>query len=194
MIEIPQPSIALNSHDVPGTKYEMWETWNVPASASADWIVSFSSVLAAGAGEDGVKCLVINCHGYYRKGVNESGNERLISTGGFGFKIGQGIDYANADLFSQLRGKVKCIIIVACGTAYVTNAKKSQGDGETLCSKIARAANAYVIAPRIAQASTLRKLPQNHIDNFEGEVVRFNRAGVIDDYRFLGRKLISEIF
>ena len=193
MIEIPQPSIALNSHDVPGTKYEMWETWNVPASASVDWIVSFCSILATGAGEGGVKCLVINCHGDYDKGTKKSGKEKLIETGGFGLLLGQGITLSNANLFSQLRGKVKCIVLVACGAAYVTK-KGMHGDGELLCSEIAKASGAYVVAPKTLQIETYIKLPKNHIDNFEGEILRFNPSGALDGSRLLGRKLISEIF
>jgi hypothetical protein len=193
MIEIPQPSIALNSHDVPGTKYDMWETWNVPASASADWIASFCSILAAGAEAGGVKCLVINCHGDYGKGTKKSGKEKLIETGGFGLILGTGITLSNAKVFSQLRGQIKCIVIVACGAAYVTN-KGLHGDGELLCSEIAKAAGAYVVAPKTLQIETYIKLPKNHIDNFEGEVVRFNPGGALDSSRFLGRKLISEIF
>lgn len=193
MIEIPQPSIAINSHDVPGTKYEMWETWQVPETTSADWVVAFSSILATGAPDGGAKCLVINCHGIYGKGTKKSGKQKLIDTGGFGLSIGQGINLANAEVFSQLRGSVKCIVIVACGTAAVTK-KGLHGDGELLCSKIAKAAGAYVVAPRTLQLATCLKLPKNHIDNFEGEVVRFNPAGGLDDARFLGRKLINDIF
>lgn len=193
MIEIPHPSIALNSHDVPGTKYDMWQTWQVPASASADWVVSFSSILATGTTEGGVKCLVLNCHGYYGTGTKKSGKDKTIETGGFGLSLGQGINLGNANLFSQLRGQVKCIIIVACGTAYVTK-KGLHGDGELLCSKIAKASGAYVVAPRTLQIATYIKLPKNHIDNFEGEVVRFNPSGGLDDSRFLGRKLINDIF
>ncbi len=207
MIEIPQPSIALNAvnkipdifdpdndYTVPGTKYEMWETLNVTSTDRISGTLVYVSLLALGAAGGKIKCLVINCHGTYEKGTRASGKERAIATGGFGLEIGGRITYENADVFSNLRGYVKCIIITACGAADVTNKDKSEGDGEVLCSKIARAADAYVIAPKILQAPTYRKLPKNHIDNFEGEVVRFNRAGVIDGYRFLGRKLIREIF
>jgi hypothetical protein len=192
MIEIPQPSIALNAHDVPGAKYEMWETWNVPASASADWIVSFSSILATGTEIGGVKCLVINCHGDYEYGTNKKGKQKKIETGGFGLMLGQGITVGNARLFSQLRGQVKCIVIVACGAAYVTK-KGMHGDGELLCSEIAKASGAYVIAPKTLQIETYVKLPKNHIDNYEGEVVRFNPSGGLEKSKLLGRKLISEV-
>lgn len=205
MIEIPQPSIALNAfsapdmifnpkYNVPGTRYEMWQTLNVPSTDTVSGTLVYTSVLALGAAGGTVKCLVINCHGEYRKGTRASGKEKAIATGGFGLAIGDGITYENADVFSNLRGLVKCIIVTACGAADVTNKNRSSGDGEVLCSRIARSADAYVIAPRILQAPTHRKLPKNHIDNFEGEVVRFNRAGVIDGYRLLGRKLISELF
>lgn len=205
MIEIPQPSIALNAfnqtpdifnpdYNVPGTRYEMWQTLNVSSTDSINGTLLYVSLLAAGAANGAAKCLVINCHGMYDKGTTASGRRKAIMTGGFGLDLAEGITYGNADAFSNIRGCVKCIIITACGAADVTNKGRSSGDGEALCSKIARAADAYVIAPRILQAATSRKLPRNHIDNFEGEVVRFNRAGVIDDYRYLGRRLIREIF
>lgn len=205
MIEIPQPSIVLNAfnqipdifnpdYNVPGTRYEMWETLNVSSTDRISGTLVYVSLLASGAVGHTAKCLVINCHGNYDKGTRASGKEKAIATGGFGLAIGDGITYENADVFASLRGLVKCIIITACGAADVTNKNRSSGDGEVLCSRIARSADAYVIAPRILQGPTHRKLPKNHIDNFEGEVVRFNRAGVIDGYRFLGRKLIRELF
>ena len=173
----------------------MWKTWHVPEATPANTVLSHVAKWATPKPPTSVQCLVINCHGSYGTPKDESGHqESSISTGGFGFSIGTGIDYLNADLFSQIRDRVKCIIIVACGASFVTNKRRSVGDGEALCSKIARAANAYVIAPRISQQATYRKLPKNHIDNFEGEVVRYNRAGQIDGTRLLGRKLIEEIF
>lgn len=190
-IEIPQPSIALNSHDVPGTKYDMWETWNVPANNTASDIMLKSMILGICADED-MKCLVINCHGNYGKGTNSSGNPKLISTGGFGLSLGQGINLNNVNEFGQIRDMFKCIVIIACGTATVTNPGQ-HGDGSLLCSEIARAANAYVIAPKTLQLGTKMKLPKNHIDNFEGVVVRYNTSGALDGSSLLGRKLIDEV-
>jgi hypothetical protein len=193
MIEIPQPSIALNSHDVPGTTYEMWETWKVPANVSADWLPAMVSILSVGA-ENDIKCLIINCHGLYDKGINAKGKQRLIMTGGFGLSIGQGIYPTDAHHFSQIKGLVKCIIITACGAAHVTSTGGTiDGNGAHLCAEMARASGAYVIAPTIMQAPARYKLPKNHIDNFEGLVVRFNPSGAVDAKKILGRKLISEI-
>ncbi len=201
MIEIPQPSLALNAmnsyvdehYNVPGTLYDMWDTWNVPSTETVDSIMTKIMVMTLLAKEK-VKCLVINSHGFYDKGLRKSGKQKLISTGGFGFGIGEGINKDNAHKFSQIKGMVRCIILVSCGTAKKTRTNSLRGDGEYLCSTIARAASAYVIAPRITQAATFRKLPKNHIDNFEGEIVRFNSRGEIDDYAFLGRRLIKQIF
>ncbi len=194
MIEIPQPSIALNSHDVPGTTYEMWETWKVPANTSPEWIPSMISILSTGAEED-IKCLIINCHGEYSKGVNSKGKKRLISTGGFGLSIGQGINQGDARHFGQIKGLVKCIIITACGAAYNTyTGGSSDGYGSLLCAEIARESGAYVIAPTIMQAPAHYKLPKNHIDNFEGLVAKYNPSGALEDRRLSGRKLIDEVF
>lgn len=192
MIEIPQNSIALNSHDVPGTKYDMWETWNVPAASTGNEILSKAAILAI-CSEGGLKCLVINCHGFYDHGINKLGTRKAISSGGFGLGIGAGIDLSNVYCFSQIKGLVKCIILVACGVVQQTFVGIN-GDGSKLCSEIARASGAYVIAPRIKQLPRFIRLPKNHIDNFEGEVVRYNPSGGIDDSRFLGRKLIYDIF
>lgn len=157
------------------------------------WIMAFTSILA-NKFENGVKCLVINCHGKYGYGTNRFGNKRLIDTGGFGLRLGQGIYLADTEKFSQLKGLVKCIVITACGVAQVTNDGKNTGNGAYFCSQIARAANAYVVAPIILQAPAHYKLSKNHTDNFEGEVVRYNPSGALDDSRFLGRKLIHDIF
>lgn len=186
MIEIPQPSIALNSHDVPGTRYEMWETWDVPSNVSVDTIVTTVGVLASFTDEK-IKCLIINCHGNYGKASGKS-----ISTGGFGFSIGTGIDSSNVSRFSKLYGLVECIVIVACGAAYITN-PGTRGDGDLLCKNLAKAAGAYVIAPKTLQIERVIKMPENHIDNFEGLVVRYNKSGALDGSKLLGRKLISEV-
>lgn len=192
-IEIPQPSVALNAHDAPGAKYEMWETWNVPEHNTADDILFKTSILSIGAGEE-LKCLVINCHGLYGKGTKKNGSEKLISTGGFGLGLGYGIDLSNVSAFSNIRGLFKCIVINACGIAHVTNVGKD-GDGELLCAEIARTANAFVVAPKIKQMPRYgSKLPPNHIDNFEGVVQRYTRSGSLDKSSLLGRNLIHDLF
>lgn len=154
--------------------------------------MTYITLLSVGASEN-IKCLVIHCHGWYDWGIKKSGRRKLIQTGGFGLKLGQGITYDNADVFSQIRGLVKCIILSSCGIARVTNKNSSDGDGERFCARIAKSADAYVIAPRSTQWINFRQLPDNHIGNFEGEIIRFNRAGVIDGYGRLGRRLIKEV-
>lgn len=192
MIEIPQPSIALNSHDVPGTKYQMWKTWDVPENYYAENIVSNIQVLGGDA-EEPLKCLVINCHGDYDKGKNIIGNEKSYRTGGFGLSLGKGINLEDVKEFNYLRGLFKCIVIVACGAAYTTVPGKD-GDGALLCAELAKASGAYVVAPKTVQIETNRALPKNHIDNFEGVIVRYNPAGGLDSSGLLGRKLIKDVF
>jgi hypothetical protein len=190
MIEIPQPSIAFNAADAPGTKYKMWETWDVPGHATVDQIVERAVVLATYSGNR-VKCLVINCHGGYSN-KRADGSEKAISTGGFGFCIGEGITLKNVNKFSRLNGLVDCIIIVACGAAYISN-KGGHGDGDLLCKELAKAAIAPVIAPKTMQIERFIKMPDNHIDNFEGLVVRYSKSGGLEDSSLLGRKLIREV-
>jgi len=44
-IEIDQPSMALNSDDVPGTHYRMWNTWEVAANRTAADILGWTATV-----------------------------------------------------------------------------------------------------------------------------------------------------
>jgi hypothetical protein len=183
-ITIPQPSMALNSHDVPGAKYRMWNTWDVPANDNPGHILGWCASVASGATDGYLRVLIINCHGWY------SGSGRG-ATGGFGLSLGTGIRRAHTGLFSVLRGKVANIWITACGTARITTPGTSgDGDGNLFCQEIARAANTYVVAATTHQVGDLW-LGQNEIDDFEGLVVRYNPSGAMDWSQDYGRNPIE---
>lgn len=184
MIKIPQPSMALNSHNVPGAKYRMWNTYNVPSSHDPDHILGWCAKVADEVGK--LKVLIINCHGKYSD-TSRSG------TGGFGLTIGTGIRRADTGKFSVLRGKVSSIWITACGTARITFAgSTTDGDGNIFCSEIARESGAYVVAATTSQQGALY-VPENHIDDFEGLVLRYNPSGGVDWSADYGRNIIDGI-
>lgn len=186
-ISIAQSSMALNSHDVPGARYRMWNTWDVPANDNAEHILSWCATVAAGAPGGYLKFLIINCHGWY-------GGSGRSATGGYGLSLGTGIRRADTGRFSRLRGLVANIWITACGTARISNPGTSgDGDGNLFCSEIARAANCYVVAATTHQVGDLW-LSDNEIDDFEGLVVRYNPSGAVDWSHDYGRGIFDGIF
>jgi hypothetical protein len=172
-IEIPQPSMALNSVDAPGTHYRMYNSWEVPATEQPDHILDWTASVATGAPGGRLRVLIINCHGYY------NGSDRS-STGGFGLSLGTGIQRADTPKFSKLKGKVDNIWITACGAARISAPNASgNGDGNVFCSEIARNSGAYVVAATTMQFHDLF-LRQNRIDDFEGLVLRYTPSGAVD--------------
>jgi|KBSMisStaDraftv2_1062788.scaffolds.fasta_scaffold428410_1 hypothetical protein len=172
-IPIPQPSMALNAPDAPGTHYRMWNTWEVPASDNPEHILSWTATVADGAPGGRLNAVVINCHGIYNN-ITRSG------TGGFGLSLGTGIFRADTPKFSKLKGKVTAIWITACGAARISIPGTSgDGDGNLFCSEIARNSGAYVYASTVLQYHDLF-LGTDRIDDYEGLTLRYSPAGVVD--------------
>jgi hypothetical protein len=182
VIKIKQPAMALNAEDVPGAKYKMYNTWNVPSTDTPEHILGWTGSVARAAPGGYLPSLIINCHGYY--GTGSDGH----SVGGFGLKLGTGIFRVDAPKFAALAATVSCIWITACGTARISGAPS--GDGHAFCSQIAIAANAYVIAATTHQVGDLW-LPFGYIDDFEGLVVRYNPKGRIDWSQSYRRSLLD---
>ena len=186
-IKIPQHSMALNSYDVPGAGYRMWNTWEVPANDTAEHILGWCATVANSANGGFLKFLIINCHGYYND-TTRSG------TGGFGLKLGTGIRRADTSKFSVLRGKVANIWITACGAARITNpGTAGDGDGNIFCSEIAKASGAYVVAATTHQVGDTW-LGENCIDDFEGLVLRYNPSGAVDWSHDYGRNVFEGLW
>ena len=172
-IAIEQPAMALNAADAPGEHYKMYNSWEIPATETLDHILDWTASVAVGAPGGYLKSLIINCHGYY------NGSTRS-SQGGFGLALGTGIRRADTHKFTKLRGKVTTIWITACGTARITiPGTAGDGDGNLFCQEIARNSGAYVIAATTMQFHD-RSIRQNHIDDYEGLVLRYNPQGCVD--------------
>jgi len=168
-IKIAQPALALNSHDVPGAEYEMSINWKVPATVTADDVMSWIKGAAATAPGGRLRVVLINCHGYYNS-TDRAG------TGGFGLALGTGIRRADTPKFAAIKGVVDNIWITACGTARITKPGPGEGDGNLFCCEIAKQSGAHVVAATTHQDGDSR-LPKGHIDDFEGLVLQYGPLG-----------------
>jgi hypothetical protein len=185
MIKVPFPHMALNTDDVPGTHYKMWNTWDqIRVSESPghilDWVAHVAAVDTPGGH---LETLIINCHGYERKGVGL----------GFGLALGAGIQRRNTPLFSKLRDSsgnalVKNIWITACGTASISiptlGGSLLDGDGNLFCCEIAKQSGAYVTAATTFQYDdSYFGIPYGYIDNWEGLILTYGPLGNVVSFR-----------
>lgn len=164
MIKVPFPHMVLNSHNVPGEEYDMWNTWKVPKSTSVDHIVDWVATVAKGAPGGKLETLIFNAHGKPGK-----------------ISIGQGITRNHVTKFSALSGLVARIWIVACRVAQI-NGAGSITDGNYFCYRLAQESGAYVKASTAKQKGPPDLLvtdfiPYGYIDSWEGTVYRWNPKG-----------------
>lgn len=165
MFEIPQPSMALNSHNVPPPDYRMWNTRKVDKDVQPSDLLNNIASVAESATGGYLRCLVFNSHG---------------SPGHLG--MGTGIGLGDTNLFSALQGKVRTIVIVACEVAYIGDNRTCSAtlnawqNGDRFCREIAQSSQAYVFASTDLQnpgAYYILGLPLNCVDEYEGDVYRW---------------------
>jgi hypothetical protein len=117
MIMMQQPSISINSHDVPGPHYKMWKTVSASEGITASEVVLTivsANTAALAARKSPLRNIIINCHGRPGK----------LSIGGSGKP---GIEKSNVALFGVLKPlNVGTIWLVACRAALGP-------DGQSLC-------------------------------------------------------------
>lgn len=155
MITLAQPSMALNSEKITGPDYKMWNSWKVADSTESGHIIGWTRCVADSAPGGRLKAVVFNCHG---------------SAAALG--IGQGIFWMDLHLFSQLKGRVDEIYIVACDVVTFTGPNQyGQPDGNLFCSSMAKLSGAKVYASDARQHPPLfGDIPFGKIDGFEGRV------------------------
>ncbi len=174
MFKLPQPSMALNSHDVPPPDYKMDNSYKVSADTAPEHMLGWTAKVAEGL-SGGLRCVVINSHGSPGK-----------------LHIGTGITPASVNVFNLLNGKVNTIFLVACEVASSGDGNgcgPGLFDGNLFCGAIAKACGATVFCSTALQSTgayTVIGLPAGHIDEYEGSVYRYNRDGsnqlVSNDY------------
>ncbi|MBI1748670.1 MAG: hypothetical protein HYR55_19105 [Acidobacteria bacterium] len=176
MFNLPQPSMALNSHDVPPPDYQMYNTYKVSADTAPEHMLGWTAKVGENV-RGGLRCVVFNSHGSPGK-----------------LHIGTGITPPMANLFKVLNGKVNTIFIVACEVAQIG---ATSFDGNLFCGAIAKASGATVFCSTALQSTggyAIIGLPFGQIDEYEGIVYRYKRDGsnkaVDNDYiRSYVRKL-----
>jgi len=165
MIMLEQPSLSLNSCDVPGPHYRMWRTVSMPKGMApvtmVETILKYNAI-AQTTFKRSLANVVINCHGY--------GSGLGLMVGGEGEAM---LDQNNVSLFSMLaKTGIGPIWLVACQAAR-------SSFGVTFCQTMANLAKTVVIAGEDDQElgvwNTVRYHtgPANQIDEYEGMVYLF---------------------
>jgi hypothetical protein len=173
MIKLRQPSLVLHSCDVPGYKYLMWKSWNMPRGASASDVVYWINYAINCSPEQSLANVVINCHGGPGKihvgGCNDFEN---------GITGGNKITAGDLAVFKNIkRGSLGTIYIVAC---EVTKAGASSQIGVNFCNEMAINAGCFVVAADEIQSVDLdfeSTHPYGCIDDYEGNVSEFWPSG-----------------
>ena len=170
MIRMQEPSLCINSHDVPGPRYKMWRTVELQAGAGIPDVVRqiiHANTQSVANGGRGLRNIVINSHGF--PGGLWIGGE---------LDTDHQIDAVNVRQFEAVkRLNVGPIWLVACRAAR-------GADGIAFCQRLAAAASTLVIASDDYQDvgvwGTVRYYTtpvSGLIDEFEGTVHIFKANG-----------------
>jgi len=173
MIRLEQPALALNSYDVPGYKYKMQFTTNLPQTATVYNVVAQILLAIKNAAGNHLENVVINCHG---------------SPGHLYVGENNTIDSQNVGIMKLLKNggaKIGTIWLVACEVAGYP--KSIVQIGSYFCAELAKAAGCYVVASEQLQYVNpglyLRLCPDNCIDDYEGVVYRWDANGTQEVFK-----------
>jgi hypothetical protein len=166
MIYMKQPAFAVNSPDVPGPDYSMWDTLAAPWGLNAPMlahVIQNSVTKAMGSWGVPLRNVIINCHG-------TSGS---LSVGGRGSRI----TIANVSALSALRtyslGTLWC---VACFPAL-------GAVGQAFCSALAQTCGCRVVASEDAQRITKSDGYSLKVARMRNQLLEnVSYAGAIDEY------------
>ena len=162
MIGVPYPHMVLNSHNVPGVEYKMWNTWKVAESTTVDQMVEWVAKVARGAPSGRLSTLIFNSHG--KPGC---------------IRIGQKITLEHVEKFKIFKQEklVDRVWIVACSVARIKSAGQIT-DGNYFCYRLAQESGAFVRAGSASQMGHLIvDIPYGHIDDWEGTVYTWDPDG-----------------
>lgn len=156
MITLKHPSLVLHAHDVPGYRYKMHVSWNLPKGASVHEVANLILTAHEYAGD--LENVVLNAHG---------ASGKIFAGGTSHFAIRR----SNVGVFDVARGKIKSTIwIIACEVA--------RGDkGSLFCSRLAQAAGCNVVASTLDQHVEVPTCPFGCVDRYEAPAFRWNPNG-----------------
>jgi len=184
MIKLEQPSLAINTFDVPGPEYRMEQTVKLDKYASSIVVLSEIQAAATRSGQSYLKNVVINCHG--SNGYLYIGEVKSKVPGANGDVREEfdreGIGEENLGLFSLLKGRIGTIWITGCqvsgGSGIVTRS------GHTFCPKLAVVAGCNVVAANVYQIiNPLRPVPRNCIHEYDGTASIWDATGAKQIYQ-----------
>jgi len=172
MIMMKQPSLAINSDDVPGPKYHMWQTIQAPRGVRALWTVN--QILKANGDarkfqDSPLANVVINCHG----------DPGTLWIGGVPDEDGDAYGAIDDDV-----GVFRALKPHNIGTIWLVACQAAKGAvGKEFCQQLATFSGCQVVASdeyqEVGVWGTYRLLDGLHgqIDEFEGNVYRFTVTG-----------------
>lgn len=167
MIRLEQPALAMHSFDVPGYKYKMQYTVNLPQTATVYNAITTILLYIKKTENKFLENVVINCHG--SPGHLYVGENNTINRGNLGIM----------NLLKSNGQKVGTLWLVAC--TIVGYPHSIVQIGSYFCAELARAAGCYVVAAQQFQYVNpglyLRFCPANCIDDYEGTVYRWDKNG-----------------
>ena len=167
-IPVPFPHMVLNSHDVPPPDYEMWNSWKVDASHTAEHIAGWIREVAIGQENGRLSTLIFNSHGTPGK-----------------ILVGRGITEADLHHFQQFKKDKKSgictqIWIIACRVSGSDDNVSGGPSGSAFCQLLAKTTMAEVTAAvRNQPSSGPISIPPWHVDSWVGEVYTYFPGGAV---------------
>lgn len=162
MIRIQKEALALNAKRVPGPDYRMDQTVKLSKFAGAIEVSKMILLAVSNTNGDFLENVVINCHG--SPGMLHTGKDTSIEIGQLG-------------AFNFVKNMIGTIWIVACQIAGHSIGRS----GNAFCSQLAKTAGCNVVGSDVSQwvnpGYYLRFFPKNFIDNYEGNVYRWDSSG-----------------
>ena len=135
------------------------QVWTVTSSDTPEHIIGWAAVAA-----NGFDALHFMAHG----------NKSWIKIGSSGFS------WANVDLFSKLKGKIRCITFFSCMVG--SDEASHKGHSPIYGSKVADLTGAKVVAARQPQIYSWNASNVIDFGDFEGEVYVFSPGGSYSVY------------
>ncbi len=185
MIKLDQPSLAINTFNVPGPEYRMDQTVKLTKYADATVVVHQIQLAITNSPQSYLKNVVINSHGgpgYLYVGetkvkhVDAAGQRHQFPKCLFKPKdrFYKGIGVEDVGLFGLVKGCIGTIWLIGCQVA----GESIYRTGRTFCPQLAMTVGCNVLAANVYQSVNRPHLPKNCIDDYEGTAYMWDPSGV----------------
>ncbi|HMK85953.1 MAG TPA: DUF4347 domain-containing protein [Steroidobacteraceae bacterium] len=166
MIRMIEPSLVINTHDVPGPLYKMWQTVSAAPGANIGMLLQYI---------DDAQRVSLETFGYRLINIviNSHGGPGRLYLGGLHYRA---IDKSDLPMLAPLRGS-------SSGTIWIVACEIAAGSaGQNFCQTLAMTTGYQVVAGTVEQevgfSDGYKMLYiKNTIDEFEGDVFAFYASG-----------------